>query len=58
MCVSVDVYIIQRFDNEFGVEATAAAVSVAVVVVVEVVMIVGGCDPFALSFSSNGASAT
>ena len=57
MCVSVDVYIIQRFDNEFGVEATAAAVSVAVVVVV-VVMIVGGCDPFTLSFSSNGASAT
>ena len=54
MCVSVDVYIIQRFDNEFGVEATAAAVSVVVVVV----MIVGGCDPFTLSFSSNGASAT
>ena len=56
MCVSVDVYIIQRFDNEFGAEATAAAVSVVVVVVV--VMIVGGCDPFTLSFSSNGASAT
>ena len=56
MCVSVDVYIIQRFDNEFGVEATAAVVSV--VVMAAVAMIVGGCDPFALSFSSNGASAT